>query len=255
MGKNNNSIRKKVIKVAKAKKASNMISLMKDLINKAVRHIASAIVAAKPDINGRTPRGFAEKLFQEAKEVLPTLTMNKINYAVKNIKEELKKGALHVNTNSNVSSLTNDDVSVTTGDGDKTASTSNTGSTTATSVTSGGSTVSNNQLAKVPKCNNASKKKTTVKGFIASLTASNATNIVGCLKGSTDSFNRDTAEKMEKATQEAIRKLKEVKSKSKSTKHRLHKGSLQEIISAVKEKYSLPDDIIISTNTVRQRLK
>jgi hypothetical protein len=158
MGKNNNSIHKKVIKVAKAKKASNVRSLTKDLISKAVRHIATEIVAAKPDVNGRTPRGFAKKLFQEAKELFPTLTMNKINYAVKNIKEELKKGALHFNTNSNVSSLDDDDVSVTTGDGDKTASTSNTDTTTVTSVASGGSTVSNNQPAKVSKCSNAPKK-------------------------------------------------------------------------------------------------
>ncbi len=76
--------------------------------------------------------------------MFPTLTMNKINYAVKNIKEELKKGVLHLNTNSNASSLTNHDVSATTGDGDKTASTLNTDTTTAKSVASGGSTVSNN---------------------------------------------------------------------------------------------------------------
>jgi hypothetical protein len=52
---------------------------------------------------------------------------------------------------------------------------------------------------------------------------------------------------MEQATQEAVQKLKEAKSKSKSSKPRLQKGSLQEIISIAKEKYSLPDDVIIST--------
>jgi hypothetical protein len=54
--KNHNSIHKKVTKLAKAKKASNIRLLTKDLINKAVRHIATEIVAAKPDVNGRTPR-------------------------------------------------------------------------------------------------------------------------------------------------------------------------------------------------------
>jgi hypothetical protein len=124
---------------------------------------------------------------------------SKINYAVKNIKDELKKGALYFNTNLNVSSLTNDDVSVTTGDGDKTASTSNSDTTTVTSVASEGTTVSNNQPAKVSKCSNAPKKTTTVKDFIASLIASKAANIVGQPKGSTDSLNREMVEKREQA--------------------------------------------------------
>jgi hypothetical protein len=58
-------------------------------------------------------------------------------------------------------------------------------------------------------------------------------------------------EKVEKATQEAVSQLKEVKSKSRSSKHRLEKGSLNKIIGTTKEKYCLPDEIIISSNTVR----
>jgi hypothetical protein len=106
----------------------------------------------------------------------------------------------------------------------------------------------NNQPA---KCNNAPKKTTGLHGFIKSLTTSKAPNTVGRPKGSTDTLNRETVERMGQATPEAFQKLKEVKSKSKSTKHRLQKGSLQEIISVAKEKYSLPDDITISTNTLK----
>jgi fido (protein-threonine AMPylation protein) len=37
------------------KKASNVRYLTKELMQKAVRHIASEILAAKPYMNGRTP--------------------------------------------------------------------------------------------------------------------------------------------------------------------------------------------------------
>lgn len=103
MGKKGTKNNRKVIK-----KASGIRSLTKDLMEKALKHIASEIVAAKPNIDGRTPRGFAETLLKEAQSMFPVLTMNKINYAVKNQKEALKKGALNVNSSSKVSSLTGD---------------------------------------------------------------------------------------------------------------------------------------------------
>ncbi len=95
---------------AKVKKATiKSKSLSKALMEKAVRHIALEIIAAKPSVNDRTPRGFAEKLLKEAQETLPKLTMNKINYAIKNLKEQLKNGELHYGTGgSNISSLTED---------------------------------------------------------------------------------------------------------------------------------------------------
>jgi hypothetical protein len=46
-----------------------------------------------------------------------------------------------------------------------------------------------------------------------------------------------------------------VKSKNKSKKARLRKGALKEIISLAKKKYSIPDSIFITTQTVRQRIK
>jgi hypothetical protein len=53
--------KRNAIKAVKLKKASKVRSLTKELMQKAVRHIASEILAAKPDTNGRTPRGFANK--------------------------------------------------------------------------------------------------------------------------------------------------------------------------------------------------
>jgi hypothetical protein len=52
-----------------------------------------------------------------------------------------------------------------------------------------------------------------------------------------------------------VREFHELKSKNRSKKARLRKGSLNEIIDLAKKKYSVPDSIIISTQTVRQRLK
>jgi hypothetical protein len=83
-----------IVKAAKAKsKAIKIGSLTNELMNKAVRNIASEIVAAKSGLDNRTPRGFAEKLVREGKEIIPKLTMNKVNYAVKLLELELKKGS------------------------------------------------------------------------------------------------------------------------------------------------------------------
>ena len=84
------------VKAAKAKsKMSKTGALTKELMNKAVRHIAEEIVAAKPGLDGRTPRGFAEKLVNEGKETFLTITLNKVNYAIKLIEDELKKDPYH----------------------------------------------------------------------------------------------------------------------------------------------------------------
>jgi len=80
-------------------------------------------------------------------------------------------------------------------------------------------------------------------------------NSIGRPKGTTDSNSRQLLEKVEEATQEVVNKFKEVKSKTRSSKHRLQKGSLKIIIASAKEKFNIPHDIIISENTVRQRVK
>jgi hypothetical protein len=78
-----------IVKAAKAKsKVLNAGVLTNDLTNKAVRHIASEIVAAKSGLDNRTPRGFAEKLVREGKEIFSKLTLNKANYAIKLLKLE-----------------------------------------------------------------------------------------------------------------------------------------------------------------------
>jgi hypothetical protein len=56
-------------------------------------------------------------------------------------------------------------------------------------------------------------------------------NGIGRPKGTTDSSTQELLEKVEQATQESVNKFKEVKSKAKSSKHRLEKGSLQKILT------------------------
>jgi hypothetical protein len=46
-----------------------------------------------------------------------------------------------------------------------------------------------------------------------------------------------------------------MKSKIKNNKTRVKKGSLKKIIASAKKKICVPDSIIITTQTVRQRLK
>jgi len=71
-------------------------------------------------------------------------------------------------------------------------------------------------------------------------------------KVSTDTFHEDLVVMVEQATQDVVSHFKEVKSKSQSKKHWMQKGS-QKYLSLAKEKDCLPDEIIISSNTLRQR--
>ncbi len=86
MGGKSNINRRRALKAStsKVKKASKARSLAKELRDKAVRHITSEILAAKPDVNGRTPRGYAESLLK-GKENFPSLNMNRINYMIKKL--------------------------------------------------------------------------------------------------------------------------------------------------------------------------
>jgi hypothetical protein len=103
MGEKINSNRRSALKASASKvtKASKARSLTKELMDKTVHHIAAEILAAKPDVNGRTPRGYAEGLLKEGKESF--LNMNRINYMIKKNKNELKKGALTLKGYSNIS--------------------------------------------------------------------------------------------------------------------------------------------------------
>jgi len=147
------------IKAVKAKsKTSKTGALTKELMNKAVRHIAEEIVAAKPGLDGCTPRGFAEKLVKEGKETFPKITMNKVNYAINLIKDELKKGSLSLNA-SNVSSLTDDNSVVSTASTNVTSGTSSTSS----SKSSMESEISNPTKKRQATCNNSSQKRSKLK--------------------------------------------------------------------------------------------
>ena len=91
MTKKNNSNSRSASKAKRASKASaskvkKARSLTKELMDNAVWHISSEIISAKPDVNERTPRCYAERLLKEGKETFPGLNMNMINYMVKKIK-------------------------------------------------------------------------------------------------------------------------------------------------------------------------
>jgi hypothetical protein len=118
-------------------------ALTKELMNKAVHYLAEEIVAAKPGLDGRTPWGFGEKLVKEGKEHFPKITMNKVNYAIKIIKDELKKGSLSLNV-SNISRLTDDNSVV---------------STASTNVTSGTSSTSSSKSSLESEASNTTKKR------------------------------------------------------------------------------------------------
>ncbi len=121
-------------------------------MDKAVRHIASEIVAAKPGLDGRTPRGFAEKLLKKAKESFPKLTMNKVNYAVTLLKKQLKQGSLSLHS-FNISSLIFDDESI------KSTPSSGTNTTATTSSTSKSSSAADAEANKSSQKRNKAKAK------------------------------------------------------------------------------------------------
>jgi hypothetical protein len=109
-------------------------------------------------LDGRTPRGFAEKLVKEGKETFLKITMNKVNYAIKIIKDELKKGSLSLNA-SNLSSLTDDNSFVSTASTNVTSGTSSTSS----SKSSMESEISNPTKKRQATDNNSSQKRSKLK--------------------------------------------------------------------------------------------
>jgi len=81
------------------------------------------------------------------------------------------------------------------------------------------------------------KKKLKIADIVKECCAdSNDSNAVGQPKGSSDEATREISECIKKATQEVVHAFHEMKSKIKSKKARLQKGSLKEIISLAREK-------------------
>jgi len=74
-------------------------------------------------------------------------------------------------------------------------------------------------------------------------------------KGSTDAAAKDLEMRVEEATKEVVKNLKKRKQEIRSNKKRLRYGLLDEIIVSSKKKYCIPDDVIISKECVRQRVK
>jgi hypothetical protein len=77
----------KATKATSAKRSASLSVNPKEFMAQCIQHIAKKIVASKDALGGRTPRGVAEKLLQEGKKVLPSMSMNMINYAIKKVKK------------------------------------------------------------------------------------------------------------------------------------------------------------------------
>ncbi len=73
-------------KPIKGKSVSSCTAMNKEFMNKSIEHIAEKIIASKANPDGRTPCGFAEEMLQEGRKCFPTMTMNMVNYAIKNNK-------------------------------------------------------------------------------------------------------------------------------------------------------------------------
>jgi hypothetical protein len=80
-------------------------------------------------------------------------------------------------------------------------------------------------------------------------------NAIGRPKDTTDAATREHSDSIEQATSKAVLELHEMKSKTKNNKTQVKKGSLKKIIASAKKKFCVPDSIIITTQTARQRLK
>ncbi len=79
--------------------------------------------------------------------------------------------------------------------------------------------------------------------------------IGGRPKGSIDAAAKDLERRVEEATQEVVKNVKSKKKESRSSKKRLQYGLLDDMINLSKKKYCVPDNIIISKECVRQRVK
>jgi len=231
---------------ARASKVKKAKSLTKELMDKAVKHIASEIISAKPDVNGRTPRGYAERLLKEGKETFPNLNMNMINCMFKKIKDQLKKGALNDNAYSNISSLTGETESQSTASTSDNASNDNASGVFSIADNASSDNASGNDKPSgydnAPSNDNA-PKKTTDK------------IIGGRPKGSTDAAAKDLERRVEEATQEVVKNFKSKKKESRSSKKRLQYGLLDDMINLSKKKYCVPDNIIISKECIKETLR
>jgi hypothetical protein len=74
-------------------------------------------------------------------------------------------------------------------------------------------------------------------------------------KGTTEAAAEELERNMELATQESVLLFKEKRKENRSSKKRLRYGLLDDIIKSAKKKYSVPDDVTIRKDCIRQRVK
>lgn len=239
---------RKVKKVKCREKARPNGNLTKQLMKICTDKIAEQIISSKEDISGRTPRGFAESLLQEARKSFPKMTMNMVNYAILKLKKERISSVItSAAGESNISSLTGSfstsnkyvDDDIATASSSEASISSHTASSADDSSVSSSPSLANMTVSSDPSLanNSISSNENTQKKSL------------GRPKGSTDAAARSLEEQVKEATEEAAKMLKQSQQKLKSAKKRLRKGSLDDIISAAKKKHCVPDDVVICSET------
>jgi len=249
-GKNSNSKPKK-------RRSDTSISVNpKEFMAQCVSHIARKIIDAKENINTRTPRGLAEKLLQEGKKHFPSMSMNMINYAIRKMKSgtiekpKLKKSSLLIGTATCISSLTGDlnDISVASQTDHREHQASDN-----QQLNSYGDTSSNCSISTTDSSSSSTTTDVSISDFVEKNKAATG-RVIGRPKGSSNSEARSLATRIEAATSEAASELKKLHH-NKSSKKRLSKGSLKDIIAMAKAKHGVDEDVAILPQTVRKRVK
>ena len=229
---------------SKPKKAG---PLTKQFMLNSAKCLAEMIVQEKIKNNGRVPWGYASKLLKEGRITFPNLSRRTINNYITRLEKERKIGRTVC-----VDNLSNDISSLTSPNGGR--ETFNQTNTTADddNIPEEGSHSDSN-----------SDKSDSDSDYDTDNDASHITdenkrpNVVlgGRPKGSTIASTLDLKKRVDLAMEDAVRQLREAQAKSKSTKERLNKGALTEIISNCKTKYDLGESITINTGSIRQRVK
>jgi hypothetical protein len=229
---------------------------------------------------GQTPRGVAEKLLREGQKIFPSMTMNMVNYAGKKAtmgkgeKPKLFNAMVSFDKQTVLSSLTGE---ISSNTDILSSSQSKISDDATTAISSSSQTkISDNATTALlmlkgvtdmtASTSNASSADTVhcpITDSVTSLQEYLDTNLngtaiaknIGRPKDSTVAAGISLIQQIELATKEATDWLTNNLKKQRSKKHRAEKGLLNEVIEAAKKKHCLHDNIVISTATVRSRVK
>ncbi len=238
----------KRLKVSKVAKEKSSLALKKQFMLSAIDVIAAKVVEMKKNNGGRMPYGELSKMLKEGKKIYPSLSRRTVNNHIKKLEHEelpLRTRLLTIvkgkeeSKNTDVSSISKLTVS--------------SKSHTSTSFQS---------ECSISKYNAASSESSIDRCDVASsapsITEANvlapAVTLGGRPKGTTLAYSADLSSNIEEATKEAVKELAKMSLKAHAS-GRLERGALTVIIHEAKQKYKVPDDVVILPATIRQRLK